>query len=665
MSTVNEEDESMRKIILPESYSFTKLSNNLSSTSTSQPLDKVARSCDIGVANGSADTSDTHFDLLNNDEEERLLDDLQELHITNVERRIGAAGDPRSSIIGTRHVATAPSLQSTSLIKGRTSNIAKDFVCHSSSTATVPILHSGSTPSKISLTPNELKKPKKEVSEYYKKQNELLENFKNDSEQIQVFKRARTRQRLQSSTSTDADVKEEIYQLKRNPSSKESIGNNNSSFEAIRTPSLKNTDGVLDVEPGNISQNIENLDEYERLMIQERKASNDSEFSVLNHPKISNCSHYRVKHEAAVDAAKATTKAATRLAYSTLIVNVSLMIAKAVASFLSGSLSILSSLVDSCVDITSGLVISISARMIKKRDPYLYPRGRTRLEPLSLVIISVVMGVASVQLIFGAISRIAAAYQYHVHGRGEEPTLDVSAVTVSIMVATVAVKLTLFCICQKFKSDPSIVVLAMDHRNDCLSNTVALACAWLGKMYWYYLDPIGAILVSAYILYTWVHTGWDHLSKLSGRSANPEFINRIIKVCIDHDSRISHLDTVYVYHFGTKFLVEVHIVLDEEMPLKIAHDISEALQINIESLPEPVYLFFWNYNVVGVSHRDYINGDYLSQQNKLVKCKTFLTFSYDYSSFIIFVILPWNKYFTSNYTVVFSYFVRIFRPNYF
>uniref|UniRef100_A0A0N4WBW2 ZT_dimer domain-containing protein n=1 Tax=Haemonchus placei TaxID=6290 RepID=A0A0N4WBW2_HAEPC len=259
----------------------------------------------------------------------------------------------------------------------------------------------------------------------------------------------------------------------------------------------------------------------------------------------------------------------------------------AIASYLSGSLSILSSLVDSCVDITSGLVISISTRMIKKRDPYLYPRGRTRLEPLSLIIISVVMGVASVQLIVGACGRIAAAYQFHVHGIGAEPLLDVSLTSALIMVGTVVVKFTLFCICQKYKSDPSITVLAMDHRNDCLSNTVALACAWLGNKFWYYLDPIGAILVSIYILYTWVTTGWDHLSKLSGKSAKPEFINRIIKVCIDHDPRISHLDTVYVYHFGTKFLVEVHIVLDESMPLKVAHDISESFNVVSWRLPYP------------------------------------------------------------------------------
>ena len=55
------------------------------------------------------------------------------------------------------------------------------------------------------------------------------------------------------------------------------------------------------------------------------------------------------------------------------------------ASLLSGSISIISSMVDSLVDLTSGFVISISTCLIKKRDPYLYPRGRTRLEPLSLV----------------------------------------------------------------------------------------------------------------------------------------------------------------------------------------------------------------------------------------------------------------------------------------
>lgn len=81
---------------------------------------------------------------------------------------------------------------------------------------------------------------------------------------------------------------------------------------------------------------------------------------------------------------------------------------QATASYISGSLSIISSLVDSAVDITSGLVIYVTSRAIKKRDPYLYPRGRTRLEPLALIIVSVVMGVASVQLIIQSIHAVVS-----------------------------------------------------------------------------------------------------------------------------------------------------------------------------------------------------------------------------------------------------------------
>ena len=38
------------------------------------------------------------------------------------------------------------------------------------------------------------------------------------------------------------------------------------------------------------------------------------------------------------------------------------------------------------------------------------------------------------------------------------------------------------------------------------------------------------------------------------------------------------------YHFGSRLLVEVDIVLPEDMPLRESHDIGESLQIAIENL---------------------------------------------------------------------------------
>lgn len=77
-----------------------------------------------------------------------------------------------------------------------------------------------------------------------------------------------------------------------------------------------------------------------------------------------------------------------------------------------------------------------------------------------------------------------------------------------------------------------------------------------------------------------------------------------LQVCLKHDERIQFIDTVYVYHFGTKFLVEVrrlivfptsasetsghllqvHVVLDADMSVREAHDISEPLQNKLEHL---------------------------------------------------------------------------------
>lgn len=81
-------------------------------------------------------------------------------------------------------------------------------------------------------------------------------------------------------------------------------------------------------------------------------------------------------------------------------------------------------------------------------------------------------------------------------------------------------------------NDPSTLALAQDHKNDCFSNTAALICAFAAQKWWIYLDPIGAIAVALYIATTWFFTGREQLVRLSGKSAEPDFINRIIKVSI-------------------------------------------------------------------------------------------------------------------------------------
>lgn len=52
-----------------------------------------------------------------------------------------------------------------------------------------------------------------------------------------------------------------------------------------------------------------------------------------------------------------------------------LLAAKLTAAILSGSLAIISSLVDSVVDLASSVTIWATAKYARKRDPYVYPQG--------------------------------------------------------------------------------------------------------------------------------------------------------------------------------------------------------------------------------------------------------------------------------------------------
>ncbi|CAI2728473.1 unnamed protein product [Schistosoma spindalis] len=200
--------------------------------------------------------------------------------------------------------------------------------------------------------------------------------------------------------------------------------------------------------------------------------------------------------------------------------NVVLLLGKAVASALSGSLAIISSLLDSCVDLASGGIMWFAARQMRKRKPYKYPEGRTRLEPLAVIVLSVFMGSISIQLLAESVQAIVRMSQ----NNQEAP--HVSDLALGIMASVIVTKLILWIICFKFGGGMAIDALKTDQRNDILTNAASILFSGLAgrlppllgqKQYEHlkYLDPVGAILIGSYILYSWYQLGAGKLTILT------------------------------------------------------------------------------------------------------------------------------------------------------
>lgn len=253
--------------------------------------------------------------------------------------------------------------------------------------------------------------------------------------------------------------------------------------------------------------------------------------------------------------------------------NLVLFTAKVVATVMSGSMSILSSVVDSAVDLVSGVIVWCTNRAIRLTNIYNYPLGRNRLEPVAILLLSSIMGSASVLVVRESTEKIISG----------NISIDLSVVSISIVVFTVVVKFGLYLYCRSLKS-PSTQVLALDHRNDVLSNTFALVFSAIGSYEWQYTDPIGAIVISIYIFINWWREGAKQIRSLVGHTAPSWFLQIITWICLQHSPHIIAVDTVKAASIGVNYLVEVHIVLPRHMSLDKAHDIGESLQLKIENV---------------------------------------------------------------------------------
>ena len=257
--------------------------------------------------------------------------------------------------------------------------------------------------------------------------------------------------------------------------------------------------------------------------------------------------------------------------------NVALLAIKIFAAYSSGSLSIITSALDSFLDLVSGLILYFTEKSMRKQNKYLFPAGKSRMQPLGIIVFSCIMGTLGFQILLEGLQQLVG--QEHTHHLE-----DIYGV-IGIMVSVILVKFSLYLYCRNSTSQ-AVQTYAQDHRNDVATNTIGLISAMLGDRLYFWIDPLGAILLASYIIYNWAETALDNIKAMVGMSAPPEFLTQLTYLAWNHHPKIVCIDTVRAYTFGPNFFVEVDVVLPEEMPLRQAHDIGESLQNRIEEMGE-------------------------------------------------------------------------------
>ncbi|KAF2683617.1 cation diffusion facilitator 1 [Lentithecium fluviatile CBS 122367] len=246
----------------------------------------------------------------------------------------------------------------------------------------------------------------------------------------------------------------------------------------------------------------------------------------------------------------------------------------------SKSLSLFTTMADSLFDPLSNLTLILSARAVKRVDGRKFPSGKARIETAGNIFFCFLMITVSVVIIVESIRTVAE------HNNAKE-TNDFFLPSVIAVCIAFATKFSLFLYCWALRNKYSQVrILWEDHRNDLFINGFGVLTSVGGAKLKWWLDPMGALILSVLIIFLWSRTSYSEFQLLIGVTADTPTLQLITYISMTHSPFIRQIDTVRAYHSGPRLIVEVDIVMDPDESLRSTHDVAEELQMKLESLPD-------------------------------------------------------------------------------
>ena len=250
-----------------------------------------------------------------------------------------------------------------------------------------------------------------------------------------------------------------------------------------------------------------------------------------------------------------------------------LVIVKIVAWLMTGSVSLLASLIDSLMDGLASLINLIAVRYALVPADKEHPFGHGKAEFLAGLGQSLLIAASAVFLFFHAYQRLL-----------EPRPVDQPGIGVAVSIVAIVVTVMLLSIQWKvIKRTGSVAIKAdsLHYVGDLFTNMavlVAMAASYSG---WYYVDPILAIVIGIVILYSAVQIGHEAVQLLMDRELPTEMQQQIRDIVMAHPE-VSGLHELRTRQSGRVLFIQLHLEMDGNMPLRVAHDIGQQVEEEIE-----------------------------------------------------------------------------------
>lgn len=250
--------------------------------------------------------------------------------------------------------------------------------------------------------------------------------------------------------------------------------------------------------------------------------------------------------------------------------NILLTAGKFLAGFFCHSHALVADAVHSLSDLTTDLAILIGVRYWSAPPDAGHPYGHGRIETIITVVIGVILAAVGVSIALDAVQSLRS------EGHATPPGMPAFLTAlVSIILKEALYRWTLYKAHEVHSS--ALEANAWHQRSDAISSIPAALSVGVASFFpsWAFLDSIGAILVSLFIL----HAAWKimcpPLMQLADAGA-PQTIEEIRRIALSVPGAVS-VHCIRTRLIGAKLQADLHLMVPPTMTVREGHRISSEI----------------------------------------------------------------------------------------
>jgi len=268
------------------------------------------------------------------------------------------------------------------------------------------------------------------------------------------------------------------------------------------------------------------------------------------------------------------------VAWIGLLVNILLSIFKIIAGYVGRSQAILADGVHSLSDTVTDVAIIVGVKYWCAPPDETHPHGHRKIETIITQFIGIALAAVAAGILYRAILTL-----HEMHSAPPDRIAFIAALF-SIACKEGLYHWTVY-VGKKTRSS-ALVANAWHHRSDALSSIPAAIAVGIARIFpsWSFVDHVGAIIVSLFILQASWKIVWPSLKELADTGASPELTRDIEKIVLSTDGVLS-LHKIRTRKIGHGYHVDLHVQVDGSMTVLEGHIISgEAKARLIQECPD-------------------------------------------------------------------------------